>query len=144
MYNKEILRENFTYANGGFYKKGSDPNSRTSWLFARYSPVSEPTIIINDTPTYLKNAVYVYHVDIFDPKEYTVVQKDNNAFNTQIENLKLVKRTKKRVESGNEYVTGAYIAYFGLPPEGFTVVALDGNNSNLSKSNLGLIPLRRS
>ena len=174
MYNKEILRKNFTYLNGGFYKKGADPKKRASWIHAKYMPMSEPTIFINDTLTYLKNAVYVYHVGEFDPGLFAIIHKDNNIFNNNIENLKLIKKkSEQRRMTGcgsdainsppsfgvvadrffianpndkqnTDYIEGAYAAYFGNPPENFIVIPLDGNYSNFSKDNLGLVPMKRA
>jgi hypothetical protein len=142
MYTKESLREEFVYLNGGFYKKGKDPKLRASWVTARYTPVSAPTIFIGDVSTYLKNAVYVYHTDMFDPQSYMVICKDKNEFNTNIENLRLVKRRKEeKLSTDKNLLLEAYAVYFGMqPPNGYIVIPLDGNMYNIAKENLGLIP----
>jgi len=131
---QEILKDSFEQVGTGFVRIGADPKLVDSWAEIRYTPISDPELIILSkglNRCLLRNGVFVFHFGDYDYSKFTTVCKDGDKFNTTLANIQLVPRVKAIIEKSNEF--NVYSTLFMLA--GNTLVWANGRaaGSNLTK-----------
>jgi hypothetical protein len=131
---QEILKEYFEQVDTGFVHIGADPKLVDSWAEIRYTPISDPELIIPSKGIgrcLLRNGVFVFHFGDYDYSKFTTICKDGDKFNTCLANIQLIPRSKAIPEKSNEF--NVYSTLFMLA--GNKLVWANGRiaGSNLTK-----------